>query len=199
MNNSKNYIIGVTGYLGSGKSTALSFLEKHGFYCIDADKIVHDLYEPGNDGWVKVKDFFGEEFLTKRNGRVNRSKLRRVVFNNAYKLKILEKIIHPLVFNEIRKKIQKAPSKKIAIEAIRFDERRMGKYPDVIVWVETQHEESYKRIVWNEDISRKEYETIVSLQEKPKKIDFTIQNNGTLAALEDKIDKFVETVIPKIS
>lgn len=185
--NNDLYILGVTGYLGSGKSTALDFLKKHGFACIDADKIVHDLYESGNDGWRKIKDFFGEEFLTKDNGKVNRSKLRKVVFNNAPKLRILEKIIHPLVFNEMRKRIQAAGSNKIAIEAIRFDKKRMGVLPDQIIWISSPHDKAFERIRENRKISREEYETIISLQEKPKKIDFVIENNNKLEDLEKKL------------
>jgi dephospho-CoA kinase len=188
------YIIGVTGYLGSGKSTALSFLKKHDFHCVDADKIVHDLYEPGKDGWQKIKDFFGEEFLTKGEGSVNRSKLRKIVFNSAPKLRILEKIIHPLVFNEMRGQIQKSDSNKVAIEAIKFDEKRMGVLPNIIVWIDAPKDEAYKRTAKNRKISKDEYETIISLQEKPEKIDFIIKNNGTLDDLEKQIDDIISKI-----
>lgn len=185
------YIIGITGYLGSGKSTALEFLKKHGFCCIDADKIVHDLYEPEKDGWRKIKDFFGEEFLVNGSGKVNRSKLRKIVFNSSPKLRILEKIIHPLVFNEMRKHIQKSDSNKLAIEAIKFDKKRMGVVPDIILWIEAPIDEAFKRTAKNRNVSKEEYETIISLQEKPEKIDFVVENNGTLSDLEKKIDDLV--------
>lgn len=191
MNDSNLYIIGITGYLGSGKSTALSFLKKHDFCCIDADKIVHDLYEPGKEGWQKIKDFFGEEFLDKGEGKVNRSKLRKVVFNSAPKLRILEKIIHPLVFNEMRNQIQKADSDKIAIESISFDEKRMGASPDILIWIDAPLDEAYKRTNKNRKISKEEYESIISLQEKPGNIDFVIENKETLKELEKKIDNLI--------
>ena len=76
-------LLGVTGYLGSGKSTAIKYFEKYGYFVIDADKVVHALYEPGKDGWRKIKDFFGEEYLVGGKGKVNRPKLRKVVFNNT--------------------------------------------------------------------------------------------------------------------
>ncbi|MBA4336816.1 dephospho-CoA kinase [bacterium] len=193
------YIVGITGHLGSGKSTALSFFEKHGFYCIDSDKIVHDLYEPGNDGWRKIKDFFGEEFLTKGEGRVNRVKLGKVVFNNAPKLRILEKIIHPLVFNEIRKKIQHSDSKKIAIEAIRFSGKKSGLLPDKVIWIDSSLDNAYKRFSKGKKISIDEYKNILNLQEKPEKIDIIIENNGSINDLEKKINSIVQRLIPKMS
>ena len=81
LNNQQKHIIGVTGYLGSGKTTVLKFLEGRGFHTIDADNIVHNLYETGQDGWRKIKDFFGDEFLVKNCEEVNRSKLGNVVLN----------------------------------------------------------------------------------------------------------------------
>jgi len=189
------YIIGVTGYLGSGKSTVLSFLGKHGFYCIDADEIVHDLYEPDMDGWRKIKDFFGEEFLVDGEGRVNRSKLGKIVFNNVPKLRILEKIIHPLVFNEMRKRIQQSDSDKIAIESIKFDEKRMGILPNHILWIDTPYENAYMRVSKDINISKSEYETVRNLQEVPKKIDFVIKNDKTLEKLEKKVDKLIQRLV----
>jgi len=187
--------MGVSGYLGSGKTTALSFLEKRGFSCIDADEIVHDLYEPGEDGWRKIKDFFGEEFLVGKDEKVNRSKLRKVVFNNVPKLKILEKIIHPLVFNEMRKRIHRADSNKIAIESIKFDEKRMGTNLDKIIWIDAPRKMAYERMVKNMNISIEEYNTIRQLQEKPVKIDFVIKNNKGLDEFSKKVDEVIQSLV----
>ncbi|MCD6109276.1 dephospho-CoA kinase [bacterium] len=192
---SDRYIMGVSGYLGSGKTTALSFLEKRGFSCIDADEIVHDLYEPGEDGWRKIKDFFGEEFLVGKDEKVNRSKLRKVVFNNVPKLKILEKIIHPLVFNEMRKRIHRADSNKIAIESIKFDEKRMGTNLDKIIWIDAPRKMAYERMVKNMNISIEEYNTIRQLQEKPVKIDFVIKNNKGLDEFSKKVDEVIQSLV----
>ncbi len=186
-------VIAVTGYLGSGKSTVLKYFSKHGFYIIDADKIVHKLYEPENDGWRKINDFFGSEYILK-NGKVNRKKLAKAVFGNPAKLRILEKIIHPIVFNEMSKEIRANGSKKIAIEAIRFDEKRIGIKLTHIVWVAADHDTAYKRIIKKRKLSREDYDKLISYQEKPSKIDFVVENNGTLQDLKKNVDEVVEKI-----
>lgn len=195
MSKKKQAIIGITGYLGSGKSTALEYFEKFGFYSIDADKIVHDLYEPGKDGWSKIKDFFGEEYLIKGKGKVNRPKLRKVVFNNINKLKILEKLVQPIVFNEIRKRVQKSKSKRIAIESTTFDKTRIGMEVTHILWIDSSITNCYKRCSKKRSITRQEHRNIVAHQKKPKKIDSIIKNNGTKAEFKKKVEKIAKSTV----
>lgn len=188
-------LLGVTGYLGSGKSTALKFFSKHGFYVIDADKVVHELYEPGEEGWKKVRDFFGEEFLIKGKGKVNRNKLRKVVFNNTAKLKILEKLVQPVAFNEISKRIQKAKPDKVAIESTTFDKKRLGMEVTHILWIETSIKDCYERSSKNRSLTKQEHKNIIEHQQKPKKIDFIIKNNKGKKELREKVDKIAKKLI----
>jgi dephospho-CoA kinase len=188
-------LLGVTGYLGSGKSTALNYFEKHGYLVIDADKVVHELYEPGKDGWRKIKDFFGEEFLMKGKGKVNRPKLRKIVFNNTAKLKILEKLVQPVVFNEIRKRIQKAKPEKIALESTTFDKQRLGMDVSHILWIDSTVKSCYERCYKKRKLTKQEHTNIVNHQKKPKKIDFTIRNNKGIKELKEKIDKIAKKLV----
>jgi len=187
-------LLGVTGYLGSGKSTALNYFEKHGYFVIDADKVVHELYEPGKDGWRKIKDFFGEEFLVKGKGKVNRPKLRKVVFNNTAKLKILEKLVQPVVFNEIRKRIQKAKPELVAMESTTFDKQRLGMEVSHILWIDASVKSCFERCSKKRSLTKQEHKNIVEHQKKPKKIDFTIKNNKGKKELREKVDKIARKI-----
>ena len=197
MNHFKPYIVGISGYLGSGKTTVLRFFEQNGFFCIDADAVVHELYKPGNDGWKKIRDFFGEDYLIEGKGSVDRDTLRRVVFNNTHKLRILEKLIHPLVFNEMNKQIHATQHPNIAIEAIRFDDKRLGFSPDTIVWVDAPHETALQRTRDARNITRQEYESIVAMQQKPEHIDHVIRNDSTLEVLEERINALIKRLVSK--
>lgn len=188
-------LIGVTGYLGSGKSTALKYFKKHGFYIIDADKVVHELYEPGKDGWRRIKDFFGEEYLVKGKGKVNRTKLRKVVFNNTAKLRILEKLVQPVVFNEIRKRMQKVKSDYVALESTTFDKQRLGMDVTHILWIDSTIKASFERCSNKRHLTKKEHKNIVNHQNKPRKIDFTIRNNKGKQELREKVDKIAKKLI----
>ncbi len=188
-------LLGVTGYLGSGKSTALKFFNKHDFFVIDADNVVHELYEPGEEGWKKIKDFFGEEFLINGKGKVNRTKLRKVVFNNTAKLKILEKLVQPVVFDEIRKRIQKAKPQFVALESTTFDKKRLGMDVTHILWIETSINDCYERSSKNHSLTKQEHKNIIEHQQKPNKINFVIKNNEGKKELREKVDKIAKKLI----
>ncbi|MBT3704877.1 dephospho-CoA kinase [Candidatus Peregrinibacteria bacterium] len=164
-----NFILGICGHPGSGKSEVLKILQGKGWYVIDADEVVHRLYEKGRPGQRKVVDFFGDEFISK-DGSVNRSKLRKVVFSDFKKLKILNVLIHPLVFNEISKELYKLDEEKVAIEAVYFEDKYLNKLVDKILVVERP------------DVNTKEFIDIL-----PKKVDGKVLNNSTLKDLEKQV------------
>ncbi|MBN1494219.1 dephospho-CoA kinase [Candidatus Peregrinibacteria bacterium] len=187
----KSKIIAVSGYLGSGKSTVLNILDKKGFDTVDADRIVHFLYERGRDGYRKINDFFGEEYILK-SGKVNRKKLGRVVFTNTTKLQILEKLIHPLVYNEINKILDKNKSKFTFIEAVSLNEKKLISPVQYSIWIDVDKKTGYKRFCKKRRISYNEYEQIIKYQKKPDKIDFKIVNNGTKTALKKQVDNLLK-------
>jgi len=110
----KKKIIGIVGALSSGKSFAGCFFAKLGATFIDCDAIVADLYKKGGIGAKKIETFFGEEFI--KDDKVNKAKLGVFVSKDQKKLRILEKIIHPSVFCEVQKAIDKAKTEIIFIE-----------------------------------------------------------------------------------
>lgn len=93
--------IGLTGGIGSGKSEVARLFQRLGVPVIDADKIAHQLVEPGTDTLGEVARAFGEAILTAA-GRLDRACLAEIVFNDPAKKKRLESIIHPRVREQIR-------------------------------------------------------------------------------------------------
>lgn len=98
-------VIGITGGIGSGKSTVLELLETHFHaYIIKADDVAKDIMQPGFEGYKQVVEFFGEEILSADN-TINRPLLSQIVFHNPNKRIVLNSIIHPLVKKMITEKI----------------------------------------------------------------------------------------------
>lgn len=98
-------VIGITGGVGSGKSTVLSLLQKHfNSYVIQADEVAKDTMKKGERGFCQVVDMFSEEILDEC-GEIDRAKLASIVFANHNKLMVLNSIIHPLVKRIILEKI----------------------------------------------------------------------------------------------
>ena len=176
-------IIGITGGFGVGKSTVCKFFEKLEAEWIEADKIVHRLYEPKGIGYKKIKEYFGDSYVNKRG--VNRDKLRKIVLGNARKLEMLNKLIHPLVANELGKIIRRGKKGIFVIESIYFGKNDFGKLVNKIILVRRNArlvEKSRKGEWRTEDI-----EKFIKLPLVFPKADFTMENNGSLAALNKRV------------
>jgi len=181
-------VFGIAGYMGSGKGLAGKFLEKKGFCFIDADKVVDELYEVGADGWKKIRDYFGEDFLRK-DKTVNRTKLAKFAFGDGHKLKILNSLIHPLVENEIMKRINQCKSDYVAVEAVYFRKKHLLDFVDGILWIDCDMDILQKRVMKTRGVSALMFKTIVGVQEKPGKIDFIVENNGKKSDLNKSLER----------
>src|SRR3981189_1275617 len=88
--------VGLTGGIGSGKSTVSALLASYGAVLIDADRIAREVVEPGTDGLAAVVAEFGQDILA-ADGALDRPELGRIVFADERRLKALNAIVHPLV------------------------------------------------------------------------------------------------------
>lgn len=173
-------IIGITGYIGSGKTEAAKLFQKHGVLRIDPDTIVHKIYESGGEGARKIRTLFGEEYL-KKDGSVNRKKLARTVFGNPHKLKILEKLIHPPVLREIKKTLEKKRTQKLTVlEIPAIKNNEMYEYVDKLILIR-------RTKLPNQNISALEFQSL------PETYDYVINNDGDLKDLEKEILKILPT------
>lgn len=97
-------IIGLTGGIGSGKSTVTNLFAQKGAPIIDADDIAHDIVQRGQPALERITNEFGAHYLTS-NGELDRDKVRSHIYNHPTDKKRLESILHPLVFNEIQRQL----------------------------------------------------------------------------------------------
>src|SRR5579884_1988083 len=93
-------LIGLTGNIGTGKSTIGALLEERGAFVLDADLVYRELIEPGQPGWAAVVELFGRDVLDEHE-RIDRRKLGAIVFRDAEALRLLERATHPLVLARI--------------------------------------------------------------------------------------------------
>jgi dephospho-CoA kinase len=131
-------VIGLTGVFGSGKSTVAGFLADLGADVLDADIIVHQLYEPEAEGWRKVVAIFGRTMLTE-DGKIDRRKLAGVVFNDSEALQKLNAAIHPLAARRVKILLEERRRKHlpmVVIEASLLIEAGWASMVDEI-WVTT--------------------------------------------------------------
>ena len=176
-------VIGVTGGFGTGKSTVCRFFEELGAEWIEADEIVHRLYEPENLGYRKIKGYFGDSFVNKKG--VNRDKLRKIVLPNVQKLWILNKLIHPLVTNEIRKILCGGQEGIFVIESPYFETSDLGPLVSKIIMV--RRDERLVKKLRAGKWSAADIEKFIRLQPGYLKPDFVIENNSSRAALKKRV------------
>ncbi len=98
------FIVGLTGGVGSGKSTVAREMERLGAYVIDADQVARDVVEPGTPALASVAERFGPEILD-ADGALNRRKLREIVFANPGEREWLEQLLHPLINRTLAQRI----------------------------------------------------------------------------------------------
>ncbi|MCL2615617.1 MAG: dephospho-CoA kinase [Dehalococcoidia bacterium] len=107
-------VIGLTGTIGSGKSTIAGFMQEMGAYVVDADKIGHEVYLPHSFGWQKVIQAFGESILSS-DKMVDRQKLGEIVFNDPASLTHLNDSVRPLILKSIQDTLEELQRKHVRV------------------------------------------------------------------------------------
>jgi len=183
-------VIGVTGNIGSGKTTTVNIFKELGAKIIEADKVGHFLLKR-EDVKEKLISIFGKSILDKRNG-TNRQKLRKIVFNEKEKLEKLNSILHPLIAEEIKREINKTKEGIIIVEAAILLEAGWDFLVDKVIMVSAPHEVKLKRAQKSRQINILEIEKIMKSQLSEKKIrekaDFIIENKEGIKELRDKVE-----------
>ena len=185
--------IGLTGGIGSGKSTVSAGLVKRGAVLVDADAIVRDLQKPGKPVFKKMVERWGEKIIT-NEGNLDRQAVADIVFKDAEELAALNEIVHPLVREEIANQREKyiKGNAPIILDIPLLIESGYENLSGIIV-VDLHTEEAVERLVKYRGFSREDALNRISSQvdreERLSKADFVIDNNGDLDSLENEIDK----------
>jgi len=197
-------IIGITGSIGSGKTTVAKIFSKHQYNRIDADEIAHRIIKKNSVAYKKIIERFGSSILDK-NKSIDRKKLGDVVFNDNTKLKKLNSITHPIILKEIKNLINKIKSRcghktRIVIDAPLLLETRTKSFVDKIVVVKTNKEQIIKRM--NKKYPKEKIERILKAQmplnEKIKHADFVVDNSRNIKHLENQVKKIIEELNQKL-
>lgn len=179
----KKFVLGIGGYIGSGKTLSGRFLAKLGADFIVADEVVNGLYKNGEEGYRKIVDYFGDDFLDE-NGEIDRGKISEFVFSDVKKLDILNNLIHPLVGNEVQKMIDASDSRIFLVEAVYFRPKGLGRLVDEILWINCDKDVLAERVLKRDGMTKELFEKILESQVRPDKIDFLIENNGSVEDFE---------------
>ena len=185
--------IGLTGNLGTGKTTVSEMMAELGAILINADKLGHELFQPDNPTYYEIIATFGEEILTPDN-EIDRQKLSQLVFADTQALTRLNQIMHPEMYNIVQQRIEQyrnQGAKVVVLEAALLIEANWVELVDEI-WVTTAPEAAIvKRLTGQRGLSKKQIlerlHSQMSSQEKTKQADVAINTDCTINELKAKM------------
>jgi dephospho-CoA kinase len=189
------YAVALTGGIATGKSTAGKILQEMGFDLIDADKIAHALLEEHSS---RIVSLFGREVMG-RDGRINREALGRIVFANSQKKRLLESLLHPLIYQRIEDlsmALDREERSYLVDIPLFFETRR---YPiERVVVVYAPREIQQTRLMMRNGYTQEEAERRLSsqmdIEEKRKMATYIIDNSSTVESLQEECVKISKLI-----
>ena len=188
------FLVGLTGGIGSGKSTVAAGLSERGAAVVDADAISRQIMEPGGEAYGPVVDHFGPSIVGP-DGRIDRPAVAALVFNNPDALKELNDLTHPVIGRVMAEKMAEAASSRIVVLDIPLlsiatkDRFSFG----AIVVVDTPEDLAVQRLVayrgFTEEDARARIAAQMGRAERRVLADLVIDNSGDRAALEGEVER----------
>ncbi|MCD7885933.1 MAG: dephospho-CoA kinase [Lachnospiraceae bacterium] len=182
-------ILGVTGGVGAGKSTVLSYLKNHyGAYLLEADRIGHQVQQPGEPCYERIVAAFGDEIL-KEDGTIDRGRLGTIVYADREKMTRLNQIVHPAVKERIRSEIDRIsrenaenPFVLFVIEAALLLEDHYDEICDEVWYIYADEQTREERLMQSRGYSREKVRQIffnqMSEEEFRRRCPVVIDNSG---------------------
>ena len=191
-------VIGLTGSLGTGKTTVAKMFANLGAEVLNADRIAHQQMTPKGACFNKVVRSLGKDILTA--GRIDRKKVAVRVFSDRKQLRKLELIIHPAVRNIIRGKIQQYKRRKgkgvVVVDVPLLFESKLNKDVDLSIVVKANKTTQIARVIKKLGMTKADAERRIKaqmpLQQKIRLADITIDNNGTLTNTKKQVKRIWE-------
>lgn len=190
MNEQRPFLIGLTGNIGTGKSTVARMLAELGAETIDADKAAHEVMRAGTPAHAAIVAAFGPDVLSP-DGEIDRSRLGARVFADPTALARLEAIVHPATLEAVAARVAAASADVVVIEAIKLIEAGMAEVYDSVWVTACRQDQQIQRIMGERNLSRAEAEQRVRAQppqeEKIARADVVIDTSGTLAWTQEQV------------
>lgn len=193
-------LIGLTGGIGSGKSTVAAMLRDQGIRVVDADQIAREVVEPGQPALAELVEVFGQDILND-DGSLNRQELANRAFATEEATNALNTITHPRIEQETQRQFDLAAAEKenfLVYDMPLLVERGLHEEMDMVIVVHTDIEERVRRLVerrgLDEDDVRRRMSHQVDDVTRLASADVLIDNNGSVDHLRKQVDDFLATL-----
>jgi len=185
--------IAVTGGLACGKSSICAFLKELGAYILSADEIVHQLLFSDINLGKEIVALLGEDVQGSQG--LDREAIAEKVFKDPQLLKRLEELVHPVVLREIKREAEKTKVPLFVVEIPLLFETGAEKYFDYTVVVVADEQRCHGRSSFDDEEYDRRMARQWKIEEKRKKADYVIENNGSLEELQEQALKFHQRLL----
>ncbi len=184
-------VIGLTGNIGTGKSTVMSMLAALGATVIDADRVAHEVIAPGTPGWSQVVAAFGRGVVA-ADGAIDRARLGAIVFSDPAALARLEAITHPAIAIAIDQRLRAIERGVVVLEAIKLIESGLYRNCDALWVVTCRPEQQLERLMRDRRMSEAEARQRIAAQppqsEKIALAVVVIDNSGSVEETRAQVE-----------
>jgi len=199
---SSPYIVGLTGGIGSGKSTVARLFGQLGVHWVDADDVARQVVEPGMPALAAIAERFGPEVL-QDDGSLDRAWLRRRIFEEPEEKQWLEGLLHPIIREELVRQLRGDPSYELPYTLLVSPlllETNQHELVDRVVVIDVPESIQLERTMARDDNTREQVEKIMAAQlsreQRCSRADAIINNNKPLTDVERQVralhDRFLE-------
>jgi dephospho-CoA kinase len=191
-------IIGLTGGIGSGKSTVADLFAEYAVPIIDADVIAREVTEPSHPAFATIIDHFGKDLLLK-NGLLDRAALRNLIFADTHQRDWLENLLHPLIRNEIEQRLKTLSAPYCIIVIPLLLEVKPYPFIDRILVIDAPEHKQIERVMSRDHVSKAHIEAILNTQidrqHRLAQAHDIITNDGSLSDLKSQVEKWHQTYL----
>ena len=194
--------VGLTGGIGSGKSTVAKGLQSKGVTVVDADQIAREVVQPGEEALDEIANTFGSEVI-QTDGNLDRAALKQRIFSDPNAKKQLEAILHPRIRQRILDQVNSATGTPYVVADIPLlVESKYPEHFDRVIVVDCTEAQQVERVKARDDMSDEQIQRIMdsqaTRQERLKSATDVIDNTGDLKSLKMQIEKLHDTLLSLI-
>lgn len=185
-------VIGLTGGIGSGKTTVSNLFARHGIEVVDADEVARQVVAPGKPLLKQLANTFGEDVL-QADGSLNRARLRELAFTSNERKAQLNALMHPVIREQLLHQLAVARSPYVLLSAPLLLENNLDRYCQRVLVIDLPEASQKARTLARDQVSAAQIETIMASQcsrtERLQRADDVIDNSGSADLLKDQVNR----------
>ncbi|ALO41092.1 dephospho-CoA kinase [Pseudoalteromonas phenolica] len=193
-----NWILGLTGGIGAGKTLVSNHLASLGIEIVDADVIARDVVAIGSDGLNAIAKHFGNTILLE-DGSLNRAKLREIIFADSEQKSWLNNLLHPMIRQNITERLNNAKSTYVVLSAPLLFENKLDALCNHTLMVDVPVEVQLARTATRDSVSAEQVKNIIASQmsreDKRQKADSILDNHREIALVLTEVETLHRTFL----